>query len=107
MKMMDAKALLAPGCPAIQEAAAVQVLITYVNRLHGLPVPESDEELPEFYRLDPGLCLVRDDEEKDVYHVTTPTACSCSAGRKPGEPCEHSSRFFPAEEVKAEEKAVA
>jgi hypothetical protein len=65
--MMDAKALLAPGCPAIQEAAAVQVLITYVNRLHGLPVPESDEELPEFYRLDPGLCLVRDDEEKDVY----------------------------------------
>jgi len=97
--------MLAPGCPAIQEAAAVLVLITYINRRHCLPVPGSDQDLPEFYRLDPELYLVRDSEEKNVYHVTTLTACSCSAGREPGKPCEHSSRFFPAEEAKAEKVA--
>jgi len=105
---MEEKALLAPGGPATQEIAAVRVLITYVNKLHGLPVPESDEDLPEFYRLGPGLCLVRDGKKRDVYNVTTPISCSCPAGhRKPGEPCGHSRIFFPAEEVKAEEKAVA
>jgi len=102
---MEEKALLVLGFPAIQEAAAVQILITYINRRHSLPVPRSDQDLPEFYRLDPGLYLVRDGEEKDVYHVTTPTACSCYAERKPGKPCEHSSRFFPAEEGKAEKVA--
>jgi len=82
---MEVNALLAPGGPATQEAAAVQILITYINRLHSLPVPGSDEDLPEFYRLDPGLCLVRDGKERDSYHVATPIGCSCSAGRKPGE----------------------
>jgi len=90
-----------------QEAAAVRVLITFVNRLHGLPVPESDTDLPEFYRLGSGLCLVRDGKKRDVYNVTTPTSCSCSAEQKPGEPCGHSKIFFPAKEVRAEEKAVA
>ncbi|VVB68179.1 Uncharacterised protein [uncultured archaeon] len=103
---MEAKALLAPGGPATQEAAAVRVLITYVNKLHGLPVPESDEDLPEFYRLGSGLCLVRDGKKRNVYNVTTPTSCSCPAGQKPGEPCGHSRIFFQAGEVK-EEKAVA
>lgn len=92
---------------ATQEAAAVRVLITYVNRLHGLSVPESDDDLPEFYRLGPGLCMVRDGKTRDVYEVTTPTSCSCSAGQKPGEPCGHFRIFFPAKEVKAEEKVVA
>jgi hypothetical protein len=105
--MMEEKALLAPGGPATQEAAAVQILITYINRRHGLPVPESDEALPEFYRLDPGLCLARDAKLRDVYHVAASAGSSCSAGRKPGEPCVHSRRFFPAKEVKAFEKGVA
>ncbi len=104
---MEANSLPAPSCPATQESAAVRVLITYVNRLHGLPVPESDEDLPEFYRLAPGLCLVRDGKKRDVYNVTTPTSCSCLAWHKPGEPCGHSRIFFPAKEIKAEEKAVA
>jgi hypothetical protein len=104
---MEEKALLASGGPSPQEAAAVRVLITYVNKLHGLPVPQSDEDLPEFYRLAPGLCLVRDGKKRDVYNVTTPTSCSCHAGQKPGEPCGHSRIFFPAKEVKAEEKVVA
>ncbi len=56
---MEEKALPAPSGPATQEAAAVRVLITYVNRLHGLPVPESDEDLPEFYRLAPSGFLPR------------------------------------------------
>jgi hypothetical protein len=45
--MMEEKALLAPGGPAIQEAAAVRALIRYINRRHGLPAPESNEDLPE------------------------------------------------------------
>jgi len=73
----------------------------------GLPVPESDEDLPEFYRLGSGLCLIRDSKKRDVYNATTPTSCSCPAGHKPGEPCGHSMIFFPAREVSAEEKAVA
>jgi hypothetical protein len=104
---MEEKALLASGGPVTQETAAVRILITFVNRLHGLPVPESEEDLPEFYRLGSGLCLVRDGKKRDVYNVTTPTSCSCPAGQMPGEPCGHSRIFFPAEEVKAEEKAVA
>jgi hypothetical protein len=51
---MEEKALLAPGGPTTQESAAVRVLITYINKRHGLPVPESDEDLPEFYRLGSG-----------------------------------------------------
>ena len=103
---MEEEALLAPGGPAIQEAAAVRVLITYVNKLRDLPVPESDEDLPDLYRLGSGLCLVRDGKKRDVYNVTTPTSCSCPAGQKPGEPCGHSRIFFLAKEVKAE-KVVA
>jgi hypothetical protein len=104
---MEEKALLAPGSPVIQEAAAVRILITYVNKLHGLPVPESDEDLPEFYRLGSDLCLVRDGKKRDVYNVTTPISCFCPAGQKPGEPCGHSRIFFSAREAKAEEKVVA
>ena len=70
--MMEEKALLAPSGPATQETAAVRALITYINRLHGLPVPGSDDDLPEFYRLDPGHCLVRDGKKRDVYHVAMP-----------------------------------
>jgi len=104
---MEEKALLAPGGPVTQEAAAVQVLITYVNKRHGLPVPESDEDLPEFYRLGSGLCLVRDGKKRDVYNVTTPISCSCPAGCKPGEPCGHSWILFPAKEARAVENGVA
>jgi hypothetical protein len=104
---MEANSLPALSGPVTQETAAVRLLITYVNKLHGLPVPQSDEDLPEFYRLAPGLCLVRDSKKKDVYNVTTPTSCSCAAGHKPGEPCGHSRIFFSAREVKAEEEAVA
>lgn len=106
-ELIEAKSSPAPGGPVIQEAAAVRVLITYVNRLHGLPVPGSDADLPEFYRLGPGLCLVRDGKKRDVYNVTTPTSCSCTTGQKPGEPCRHTRIFFPAREGEAEEKAVA
>ncbi len=94
--------------PITQTSVAVQVLITYINRLLGLPVPESNEDLPEFYRLASRLCLVRDSKERNVYYVTTPVDCSCPEWhRNPAEPCEHSRRFFPVEEVKAEEKVVA
>ncbi len=86
-----------PVHPAIQETAAVRILITYINKLHGLPVPESEEDMPEFYRLGPELCLVRDSKRREVYNVTTPAACSCSAGQKLGEPCDHSMIFFPAQ----------
>lgn len=99
---------IGPNGPTTQMSVAVRVLIAYINRLLGLPVPESDEDLPEFYRLDPGLCLVRDGKERDVYYVTTPTDCSCPARhRNPAEPCEHSRRFFPVEEVKAAETVEA
>jgi len=81
--MMEEKALLAPDGPVTQE------------------------DLPEFYRLGSDLCVVRDSKKRDVYNVTTPTSCSCPAGQKPGEPCRHSRIFFQAEEVKAEDKAVA
>jgi hypothetical protein len=104
---MEEKALLAPDGPAIQEAAAVRSLIAYINTRHGLTVPESDENLPEFHRLDPGLCLARDAKLRDVYHVAASAGSSCPAGRKPGEPCGHARRFFPAKEIKALEKAVA
>jgi hypothetical protein len=50
--MIDEKALLASSSPVIQTAATVWALIIYINRLLGLPVPESDEDLPEFYRLE-------------------------------------------------------
>jgi hypothetical protein len=96
---MEGKALPAPGSPATQEAAAVRVLITYVYRLHGLPVPKSEADLPEFYRLDPSLCLVRDGKKRDVYNVTTPTSCSCQTGHKPGEPCRHTRIFFPSRKI--------
>jgi hypothetical protein len=105
--MMEEKAQLAPSGPATQEAAAAQILIGYINRRHDLPAPESDEDLPEFYRLDPGLCLVQDGDERDVCHVAAPTGRSCFAGQKPEEPCGHSRRLFPAKEIKAAEKAVA
>lgn len=99
---------LSTRAPATQDASAVQILIAYLNRLLGLPVPKSNEDLPEFYQFNSGLCLVRDGEERDVYYVTTPINCSCPAKRlKPGEPCEHSRRFFPKEVVKAAEKMVA
>ncbi len=62
--MMEEKALLAPGGPVTQESAAVRVLITYVNKLHGLPVPESDADLPAFYRLGSGLCRVARQQKK-------------------------------------------
>ena len=105
---MDEIAPLSPGTPATQEASAVRILIAYLNRLLGLPVPKSNEDLLEFYQLDCGLCLVRDGRERDVYYVTTPISCSCPAKRlKPGEPCEHSRRFFPKEVVKASEMMVA
>jgi len=105
---MEEKALLAPGGPATQEAAAVRILIAYINRRHGLTVPESDEDRPEFYRSDPGLCLARDAKLRDVYHVAAPAGSSCPAvRRKPAETCGHSRIFFPAKEVKAAEKAVA
>ncbi len=104
---MEEKPLLAPGCPLIQEAAAVRVLITYINRRHGLPVPESDDDLPEFYQLDPGLYLVRDGKKRDMYNVTTPTSCSCSARQKPGERCGHFRIFFSPKEVKLAETMVA
>jgi hypothetical protein len=101
---MDEIAPLSPGTPVTQEASAVRILITYLNRLLGLPVPKSNEDLPEFYQFASGLCLVRDGKERDVYYVTTPINCSCPAKRlKPGEPCEHSRRFFPKEVVKAAE----
>jgi len=103
---MEAKSPLATSGPVTQESAAVRALITYIRKRHGVPVPESDEDLPEFYRLAPGLCLVRDGKKRGVYNVTTPTSCSCAAGHKPGEPCGHSRIFFPAREVKAE-KVVA
>ncbi|MCX6668773.1 MAG: hypothetical protein NTV25_03075 [Methanothrix sp.] len=45
--MMKEKALLAPSGPASHTAAAVRTLIAYINRQHGLLVPESDEDLPE------------------------------------------------------------
>jgi len=106
--MIDEKAQLALGGLTTQTAAAVRALITYINRLLGLPVPKSDEDLPEFYQLDPKLCLVRDIKERDVYYVTMPTDCSCLARcRNSVEPCGHITRFFPAEEVKAAEKVVA
>jgi hypothetical protein len=94
--------------PTTQTSVAVRVLIAYINRLLGLPVPESDEDLPEFYRLDSGLCLVRDGKERNVYYVTTPIDCSCSARRlNPAEPCGHITTFFPVEEVEAAEKVMA
>jgi hypothetical protein len=97
---MEAKSLPAPSGPVTQEAAAARVLITYVNRLHGLPVPGSDEDLPEFYRLGSGLCLVRDSKKRNVYNVTRARRCSCPAGQKAGEPCGHSRIFFPAKRSK-------
>ncbi len=104
---MQEKALLTPGGPATQGAAAVRILIAYINRRHGLPVPESDEDLPEFYRRDIGLCLARDDNKRDVCHLAAPAGSSRPAGQKPTEPCVSSRRFFPAKEIKALEKAVA
>jgi len=99
---------IGPNRPITQTSVAVRVLITYINRLLGLPVPKSNEDLPGFYQLDSGLCLVRDGKEKDVYYVTTPINCSCPARRlRPGEHCEHSRRFFPKEGAKAAEKMVA
>lgn len=92
--MIDEKAQLAPGGPTTQTSVAVRVLIAYINRLLGLPVPESAEDLPEFYRLDSGLCLVRDGKGKDVYYVTTPADCSCLARcLNPAEPCDATSKF--------------
>ena len=106
--MIDEKAQLAPGGPTTQTSVAVRVLIAYINRLLGLPVPESAEDLPEFYRLDSGLCLVRDGKERTVYYVTTPTDCSCPARHlNPEKPCGHIARFFPTEEVEAAEKVEA
>jgi len=35
----------------------------------GLPVPEWNEDLLEFYRLGSGLCLMRDGKKRDVYNV--------------------------------------
>ena len=100
--------VIGPDGPTTQTSVAVRVLIAYINRRLGLPVPESDEDLPEFYRRDSGLCLVKDGKERDVYYMTAPTGCSCPARhRKPAEPCEHSRRFFPVEEVKAVEKVEA
>ncbi len=103
--MIDERVQLAPSGP--QTAAAVRTLITYINKIFGLPAPKSDEDLPEFYRLDPGLCLVRDSKQWDVYYVTTPTDCSCLARcLNPAEPCWHIKRFFPAEEVEAAKRMV-
>jgi hypothetical protein len=104
---MKEKAMLAPGCTAIQEAAAVQTLMAYINRRHGLPTPESDEDLLEFRRLDPGFCLMLDGDERSMYHVAAPAGCFCPAGQEPTVPCGHSKRFFPAKEIKAFEKVVA
>ncbi|VVB68629.1 Uncharacterised protein [uncultured archaeon] len=84
---MKEKALLAPGYPAIQEAAAVQTLIAYLNLRHSLPALESDVDLPEFHRRDAGLCLARDGKKSDVYPMAAPAGCSYPRGRRmPGEP---------------------
>ncbi len=93
--------------PTTQTSAAVRVLIAYINRLLRLPVPESDEDLPEFYQLDPGLCLVRDGKKRDVYYVTTPTDCSCPVRRlNPAEPCGHIMRFFSTKEGETAEEVA-
>jgi hypothetical protein len=102
---MEAKSLPAPSGPVTQEAAAARVLITYVNRLHGLPVPGSDEDLPEFYRLGSGLCLVRDSKKRNVYNVTRARRCSCPAA-KSRRALRALQDILSSEEVKAE-KVVA
>jgi hypothetical protein len=51
---------------------------------------------------------VRDGKEGDVYYVTMPKDCSCSARHlNPAMPCGHITRSFLTEEVEAEEKVVA
>lgn len=83
--------------PVTQDLAAVRALITYQN--HG----QEPKEMPPFYRLSEELVLVRSNK-KDAYYVATPTDCSCPAKvYNPGEPCEHSRKFFsPARKSQAE-----
>ena len=54
---------IGPNGPTTQTSMAIRVLIAYINRRLGLPVPELNEDLPEFYRLDTSLCLVREQLE--------------------------------------------
>jgi len=85
-----------PEQPISQKSVAVRVLIAYLNKLLGLPVPKSNEDLPEFYQSSSGLCPVRNGEEKDVYHVphllTAPPLQSASSQENPASTPGDSSR---------------
>ena len=93
---MKEKSLLTPSCTVTQVAAAVQTLIAYINLRHGLPAPDSNGNLSEFHRRDPGLCLARGGKKKGC----VPLGRACRLLR-------NHQRFFQAKDVRAAQKAVA
>jgi len=75
--------------PVTQSREAVKQLIAYFN--HG----QAPKEMPDFYRLNGEMVLVRSNKG-DVYYVTSPKTCSCPAAMyAPGRQCKHSKKYFP------------
>lgn len=75
--------------PVTQSREAVKQLIAYFNHGH------APEELPDFYRLNGEMVLVRS-KKGDVYYVTNPKSCSCPAATfGHGRQCKHSKKYFP------------
>lgn len=75
--------------PATQSREAVKQLIAYFN--HG----QAPEEMPDFYRLNGEMVLVKSNKG-DAYYVATPKSCSCPAATyHPGKQCKHSRKYFP------------
>ena len=101
---MEVKTHLDSGSPITQSIEAVKSLLSYVGRV--------SDPLPTFLEIPGERCVLVLSNKKDVYYTVTPKACSCpSATYRPGQPCKHQRKYFPAprkdlEDLEAESDAM-
>jgi hypothetical protein len=98
------RTLLDSGSPITQGIEAVKALLAYIGH--------ASDPLPTFLEIPGQRCVLVLSNKKDVYYTVTPKACSCpSAAYRPGQPCKHQRKYFPAprkdlEELEAESDAM-
>ena len=86
---MEVKTHLDSVSPITQSIDAVKSLLAYVGR--------ASDPLPSFLELPGERCVLVLSNKKDAYYTVTPKRCSCpSATYRPGQPCKHQRKYFPA-----------
>ena len=101
---MEVKTHLDSVSPITQSIEAVKSLLAYVGR--------ASDPLPTSFEMPGERCVLVLSNKKDVYYTVTQKACSCpSATYRPGQPCKHQRKYFPAprkdlEDLEAESDAM-